>query len=97
MKTIVRSVVAVVVAFMLSVPLVAQQPVPRSNFQGNRAEKAERNERHPEIRNAIRALERAKDDLQKANHDFGGHRADALKACDEAIRQLQLALQYDKK
>lgn len=54
-------------------------------------------ERHPKIRQAIRALEQAKDDLQHADHDFGGHRVDAIKECDEAIRQLKLALQYDKK
>jgi outer membrane protein TolC len=53
-------------------------------------------ERHPEIRHAIRALEAAKRDLQAASHDFGGHRADALTACDNAIAQLKTALQYDK-
>jgi hypothetical protein len=54
-------------------------------------------ERHPEIRKAIVALERAKYDLNHANHDFGGHRADALAATDKAIEQLKLALQYDKR
>lgn len=54
-------------------------------------------ERHPEIRRAIAALERAKTDLRRANHDFGGHRAAALDACDKAIEQLRLALQYDKR
>jgi hypothetical protein len=58
---------------------------------------AEAAERHPKIRQAIRALEQAKDDLQHADHDFGGHRVEAIKECDEAIRQLKLALQYDKK
>ena len=58
---------------------------------------AVRRERHPEIRKAIAALERAKTDLQRANHDFGGHRAEALAACDKAIEQLKLALQYDKR
>ena len=53
-------------------------------------------ERHPRIRQAIRALEGAKDDLQRAAHDFGGHRAEALEACNNAIRQLQQALQFDK-
>ncbi len=53
-------------------------------------------ERHPEIRKAIRSLERARGALQNAAQDFGGHRADALAATDNAIRQLQLALQYDK-
>jgi hypothetical protein len=54
-------------------------------------------ERHPEIRKAIAALERAKYDLNHANHDFGGHRANALAATDKAIEQLRLALQYDKR
>lgn len=57
----------------------------------------ERGERHPEIRKAIEQLKRAQDDMRHAAHDFGGHRETALRACDEAINQLQLALQYDKK
>jgi hypothetical protein len=32
--------------------------------------------------------------MQAAAHDFGGHRADALAACDTAIAQLKLALQF---
>jgi hypothetical protein len=54
-------------------------------------------ERHPKIRNAIRALEGAKEDMQQASHDFGGHRVDALRACDQAIEQLKLALNFDRK
>ncbi len=50
--------------------------------------------RHPAIHAAIRALINAKQDLQNAAHDFGGHRADAIAACDTAIAQLNLALQY---
>ncbi|MGH7605277.1 MAG: hypothetical protein ACRENK_14940 [Gemmatimonadaceae bacterium] len=57
----------------------------------------ERREAHPDIRKAITALESAKRDLQRANHDFGGHRVDALAACDKAIYQLRIALQYDKR
>jgi hypothetical protein len=49
---------------------------------------------HPAIRAAIGALERAKADMQAAAHDFGGHRVDAIAACDAAIAQLRLALQY---
>jgi hypothetical protein len=51
---------------------------------------------HPEIMGAIRALERAKQHLQDAAHDFNGHRADALAACDAAIRQLNIIIAYDK-
>jgi hypothetical protein len=54
-------------------------------------------ERHPRIRAAIRELQAAKVELQKAPHDFGGHRAEAVQAVDRAIEQLRLALQYDKK
>jgi hypothetical protein len=49
------------------------------------------------MRAAIRELEAAKVELQKAPHDFGGHRADAVVAVDRAIEQLRLALQYDKR
>ena len=53
-------------------------------------------ERHPQIRAAIRSLEAAKDHLQHAAHDFGGHRAEAIEAIDQAHRQLEACLQYDK-
>lgn len=55
------------------------------------------NEQHPHIRAAIHELEEAKKELQTAAHDFGGHRAEALEAVDNAIKQLRQALQYDKK
>jgi len=60
-------------------------------------EKAEKNEQHPHIRAAIRELEASKKELQTAAHDFGGHRVDAIKAIDEALKQLRLAQQFDKK
>ncbi|HST07275.1 MAG TPA: hypothetical protein VLJ83_03850 [Gemmatimonadaceae bacterium] len=69
-------------------PVAAQQGVP--------VRKGVAPERHPEIRKAITQLERAKADLKRANHDFGGHRAEALEACDRAIAQLKLALQSDR-
>lgn len=57
---------------------------------------AVRREQHPEIRRAIADLEQAKYAMQHAAHDFGGHRADAVRACDNAIAQLRLALQFDR-
>ena len=54
-------------------------------------------EPHPEINAAIRALARAKAHLEHAAHDFGGHRVEAIQAIDNALVQLKLALQYDKK
>lgn len=52
--------------------------------------------RHPEIHDAIHALEVARAHLKEARHDFGGHREAALAACDEAIKQLKLALEFDR-
>lgn len=54
-------------------------------------------ERHPEIRAALDALHSAKDHLQHGAHDFGGHRVEAIRATDEAIRLAELCLKYDKK
>jgi hypothetical protein len=53
-------------------------------------------EPHPEIRDALAALRRAKARMEHAAHDFGGHRVDAIKATDEAIHQLELCLKFDK-
>jgi hypothetical protein len=49
---------------------------------------------HPRIAAAIAALKDARAYMNEAPHDFGGHKEDALKACDNAIHQLNLALAY---
>lgn len=49
---------------------------------------------HPRIAAAITALRDAKAYMQAAPHDFGGYKAAALRASDEAIRQLNFALAY---
>jgi hypothetical protein len=100
MRKLLTATLGAFLALTLSLPLAAQQNVPASKFASpaqGRDRDDQRNERHPHIRAAIRELNEAKRELQSAAHDFGGHRADAVKACDEAIHQLQLALQYDKK
>jgi hypothetical protein len=53
-------------------------------------------EPHPEIREAIASLRRAKEHMEHAAHDFGGHRVEALRATDDAIRQLEICLRFDK-
>jgi hypothetical protein len=57
---------------------------------------ADRREAHPEIREAIASLRRAKEHMEHAAHDFGGHRVEAIRATDVAIRQLEDCLRYDK-
>jgi hypothetical protein len=50
---------------------------------------------HPEIREAIESLRRAKAHLIAAKHDYHGHREAAVRATDDAIRQLELCLKFD--
>jgi hypothetical protein len=49
---------------------------------------------HPRIAAAIAAIKDARAYMQAAPHDFGGHKAEAIRASDEAIRQLNFALAY---
>jgi hypothetical protein len=75
----------------LALMTLAVVSVPRS------ASTAPPPERHPHIRGAIRELREARRELQVADRDFCGHRADAVKETDEALRQLQLALDCDRR
>jgi hypothetical protein len=52
---------------------------------------------HPRIAKAIEALKDARAYMEAAPHDFGGHRVEAIRASDEAIKQLNLALAYRAK
>ncbi len=61
--------------------------------QSRRAVREEASE-HPRIARAIHELEDAIDYMQKAPHDFGGHKAEAIAASREAIVQLKKALAY---
>ena len=54
-------------------------------------------ERHPHIRAAMQELREARRELVAAARDFCGHRKDAVHECDEALKQLQLALDCDRK
>jgi len=52
-------------------------------------------EEHPEIHAALESLRNARVHLRDAKHDFGGHRTEALRAVDNAIRQLEICMRYD--
>jgi hypothetical protein len=56
------------------------------------AYKATSSDRYPLIHQAINALQAARNDLEHAAHDFGGHRVDAIRACDAALSQLRQAI-----
>jgi len=78
--------------------MLAAVAMPMTVSSSLRAEPANRHEeRHPQIHAALHALENAKRHLKEAKHDFGGHREAALIACDNAITQLRLALEADRR
>ena len=54
-------------------------------------------EPHPHIRAAIEELREARRELQTAARDFCGHRAEAVEATNAALKQLQLALECDRR
>ena len=85
-STLVFGMLATSVAFAAQ-PAPAPAPV----------QKGEKAEQHPHIRVALRELREVKKELETASHDFGGHRKEAIEAVDNAIKQLQEALEYDKK
>ncbi len=82
------------VTFPGSVLAQSAASMPRASPSSQSPAKAER---HPEIHAAIRALERAKADLQKAARDFDGHRAKAVKAIENALGELRAALESDRR
>jgi predicted lipoprotein len=51
----------------------------------------------PEIHKAIRQLRQAKQDLEKAAHDYCGHRVAAIQAIDQALHELEEALKCREK
>jgi cytochrome b561 len=88
------------VAFSGSVPAApntgnaSAAPAPAATPNATNAAAAP--EQHPQIHEAIASLRHAKEHLEHAAHDFGGHKVEAIRATDEAIRQLEICLKYDQ-
>ena len=54
-------------------------------------------EDQPHMRAALEHLRAAKAELEKAEHDKGGHRAKAQQLTDQAIAHVQQGIQYDNR
>lgn len=83
---------------LASLAWLAASPLglPQAQAKGKGALKSKpKTERHPAIRRAERELREAKGHLEKAAHDFGGHRVAAIKDIDKALHQLRVALKFD--
>ena len=48
---------------------------------------------HPRIRAAQEHLERAREELSHASHDYGGHRQKALEHVDKALEECHRAME----
>ncbi len=80
-----RTATLVLASLLAAVPVCAAQ--------GRRAVAEEKAE-HPRIAKAIRELEDAIAYMEAAPHDFGGHKAEAIRASRDAVVQLRKALAY---
>jgi hypothetical protein len=85
---------AVALACAISLPAAAQ---PQGTAKLKRVQMAKQKEAHPEIASAMVHLREAKQNLEQAAHDFGGHRVAALKHVNEALDECKQALAFDKK
>ena len=54
-------------------------------------------EKQPHMHQALKHLREAKAVLEKASHDKGGHRVEAIKLIDEAIKKVQEGIDFDNK
>ncbi len=54
-------------------------------------------EKQPAMKRALSALVEAKNALENATHDKGGHRAKALELTKEAIVQVEKGIAFDNK
>ena len=87
-------VAALMLALSFPMAALAAPPKPTPKPQP-KAAASPAQEPHPEIHEAIESLRHAREHLNHANHDFGGHREEAIRAIDEAIRQLQICMHYE--
>ena len=74
-------------------PPPAQAPV----VAASEGVKPAHREKHPELHKAMHKLRDAKQTLEKAGHEYGGHKAKAVAAINEALQEVQAALDTEKK
>ncbi|HLW52056.1 MAG TPA: hypothetical protein VKW06_04355 [Candidatus Angelobacter sp.] len=81
MKSISRFLAAAVILGLFSFPAI-------------RATSPAAVEDQPHMKEALESLKQARHHLEQAVPDKGGHRAAAIKACDEAIKHTQEGIEY---
>jgi hypothetical protein len=51
----------------------------------------------PHMKSALSHMAMARDELNQASSDKGGHRVAALRALDEAIRHTRMGIEFDRR
>lgn len=54
-------------------------------------------EKQPAMEAAIKNLQEARDNLNQATHDKGGHRVKAVKLINKAIAEVRAGIEFDNK
>jgi len=77
----------------------ANQPAVQQGQVGkmNKGDDGKGGERSPEMRRALRTLEKANDFLGQAAKDYDGHRAKAKDLVDKAIQEVKAGLEFEDK
>jgi len=78
-------------------PAPAAQAAPAAAASAPEAVKPAHHERHFDLHKTIHKLKTVKDELLKAGHEYGGHKAKAIEAIDKAIEELKAAVESEKK
>ena len=58
---------------------------------------ADTQEQHPKLRAAVRALREAEEYLRATEGEFCGHKSEAMRRSQDAMRELQQMLECDRK
>lgn len=93
-KTLCAMLTVGAMTFAMCLPTTAQDA---TTPKLKRVQMGEHKEGHPEIHAAMDHLREAKNNLEHANHDFGGHRVKAIEHVNQALAECEQALNFDKK
>jgi hypothetical protein len=96
-NTVCALLTAAALLLALGLPAAAQNVQSKDTVKLHRVRMDKPMEKHPEIHAAIRHLREAKQNLEHAAHDFGGHRAKALEHVNQALEECEAALNFDRK
>jgi hypothetical protein len=91
----VRPVLGLAAAALSALLLSAEAPA--QGKSGGKARTESQAASNKQLRQAIAVLRSAKVTLEMADHDYGGHRAAAVRDINAATRQLRLALNHGQK